>query len=452
MSRKVDANEASCTHLPQHLLLYGALFCSIAATVFSIQTHLSTDFATLSKPIDAGLFYKNVSSIGLSSWKLCGIKQDIVDEILDGGVDSVLRYDDHSRQLSHDVHYIDINATRSPLHDANVAKANSNELDLDDVLVSADFPYRDDDEVLLGLPVEYWSCQKIEFNSEDMDDIKWVLARVFLVLGSISGITGLFFLVVLIVSRGKVNNKVLPVLRQQKNDQLVGLMKETQRKDLHIQSLDTNSAGYRPISSLFLLTYLFQCVTFIFFDTVICKYHVCHISTGAYSLLAACILWVISGVFVYLVLRKIWKNKKLVRRYNSQGQKMMEVSTFELRDAHETSSLSSKQSVKNTSTKSLSDATDTEMNDTSDIINSDQASDSSSVSLGSLDTNSPSIIETRVFQNSTSLDHFFGYDRYTTTNLPSRGRSGQRLDLFVTCNIESFVKQAVHSESGTENR
>ena len=290
-------------HLPQHLLLYLALFCSIMAFVFTIQTHLSTDFVNLSEPLDVGIFYKNVTSIGLSSWEVCGLKQNIVNEIQNGSIDSALGV--YAPQNTQRV----LHPSRSYVENTPILIEDG--LDADDGLASADFPYRDDDEVLNRLPLAFWSCQEIHLSSHDLDDTKWILSLVFFVIGSILGLTASCFLGVLIVSRSRKVSKNLKQRRRQYK------CKETRHEELQLRSLDTTSTGYRPVASLFLITYLFQCITFIFLDSNICKHHDCHISSGAFSLLTACILWVTSGVFVYLMMRKVWNNQKLMRAYKN---------------------------------------------------------------------------------------------------------------------------------------
>jgi hypothetical protein len=343
-----------CLEVPQHLLLYLAFFCSIMAIIFSIQTHLSTDFVDLSEPIDAGLFFEKQWRIGISSWELCGLKQIVIDEILDGDIYSVIgpySMEDVQRTL-----YPSRSSTK------NTLAIIEDELDLDDDgLVSADFPYRDDDEILTAIPPEFWSCQTINIRSSDVNDMKWVISRVFLMVGTIFGVTASCFLVVLIISRAKTqaNDEIKRAPKQHiQSYNGVGPRKENQHAA--VQSLDTISTGYRPIASLFLITYLFQCVTFIFLDSEICKSHDCHISSGAISLLAACILWVMSGVLVYLMMRKIWNNQKVVRAYNKRRQKEFEASTFEQLADIDTSSWSSQQS----SESSPSSPVLNELNDT----------------------------------------------------------------------------------------
>jgi hypothetical protein len=67
-----------------------------------------------------------------------------------------------------------------------------------------------------------------------------------------------------------------------------------------------------------------------------------------------------SGVLVYLMMRKIWNNQKVVRAYNKRRQKEFEASTFEQLADIDTSSWSSQQS----SESSPSSPVLNELNDT----------------------------------------------------------------------------------------
>lgn len=78
--------------------------------------------------------------------------------------------------------------------------------------------------------------------------------------------------------------------------------------------LDTDSTGYQPISICFLISYLLQNVTLLFFNSDICRNQVCSIATGARSLLAASLLWVVSGLLVLLMMKKILRNESQVRQ------------------------------------------------------------------------------------------------------------------------------------------
>eukprot|EP00956_Cyclotella_meneghiniana_P034054 scaffold101191_cov85-Cyclotella_meneghiniana.AAC.2 len=361
--------------LLQHLLLYLALFCSIMATIFSIQTHVSTDFAILSKPIDISIFTKNVSSIGLSSWEVCGLKPNIVYEIQYGDIDSVLShtFDDLERAL-----YLSRFSTTTE----DTGTYVDDEWYWDDGLMSADFPYRDDDAVLNEMPSDYWFCQTIRFSSYDVDDRKWILSRAFLLIGTLFGVTAACFLVVLIVSRvRRVNGKIKQARQLYKCHCYTA--KKNREQELYLRSLDTASGGYRSVASLFMVSYLFQCCTLMFFDSDLCKRHGCQISSGASSLLAACIFWVISGVLVYSMMRKILKNQKLVRTYKNEQQ----MASDKLKTVNQSASTleTGGQDVDNSSSSSpinqLNDTIDTDVNDLSSLGINDTSNDNDASSL-----------------------------------------------------------------------
>lgn len=429
--------------LPQHLLLYLALFCSIMATIFSIQTHVSTDFATLSKPIDISIFSKNVSSIGLSSWEVCGLKPNIVYEIQYGDIDSVISH--ALNQLERALYPSILSSTteESPTY-------ADDEWNWDDGLMSADFPYRDDDEVFNEMPSDYWLCQTIRFSSYDVDDRKWILSRVFLLIGTVFGVTAACFLIVLIVSRvSRVNGKITQARRIYKCHRCTA--KKNKEKELYLRSLDTASRGYRSVASLFMVSYLFQCCTLMFFDSDLCKRYGCLISSGASSLLAACIFWVMSGVLVYLMMRKILENQKLVRTYKNEQQ--MAYDELKKMSQSESTLETGGQDVDTSSSSSpinqLNDTIDTDINylsgfgvddtidandasslsatiDSDDIILSFGSSfecTTSDSSLGSLDTETGSVDVIEVHSDSFYTKEDTGDIQYFSTaiRIPSEG-------------------------------
>ena len=80
----------------------------------------------------------------------------------------------------------------------------------------------------------------------------------------------------------------------------------------HNNSSDTR--GYRPISAMYLLSYLLSSTAFLFFDSKICRTQICTMSTGAYYLLAVCVLWICSGILVLFMLRRVQRHQETVRR------------------------------------------------------------------------------------------------------------------------------------------
>ena len=67
----------------QHLPLYISFLFAITALTLSIITHKSTSFVSLTDPLNAGPFFKSINEVGLNYWKLCSIKQNGLDFILD---------------------------------------------------------------------------------------------------------------------------------------------------------------------------------------------------------------------------------------------------------------------------------------------------------------------------------------------------------------------------------
>lgn len=348
--------------LPQHLLLYLALFCSMCGVVFSVQTYVSNDFVYLQQPLDVGIFFKNVSSIGLSSWEICNLRQGVVDEIVVDGADSILGAH-YRRDFLRELY-----PSRTSIQETPIFIEDG--LDLDDGLVSADFPYRDDDEILAALPPKFWMCQAVRFSSSDTDDIKWIFSRVFMMFGTITGVTATCLLAFLIVTRSKRVSLSVRESRQ-KYKYMTGPTKELWQKELHLRSLDTLSVGYRPIASLLMMTYLFQCVTFIFLDSKICRDHGCKLSTGAVSLIIACVLWVTSSILVYLMMRKIWKHQHTIRAHNEMRRNLfikLGASKFDFIDEDgQTSSSSSRRKSSGSPVGLLNDTADTDLNDTSSL-------------------------------------------------------------------------------------
>ena len=80
-------------------------------------------------------------------------------------------------------------------------------------------------------------------------------------------------------------------------------------------TLDTNTSGYRPISILFLLSYLLQSLTLLFLDSNICRERVCTLSTGAHMLLVSCVLWIVCGLAMLFMMKRVMNNERRVRRF-----------------------------------------------------------------------------------------------------------------------------------------
>ena len=365
-------------YLPQHLLLYLALFCSVMGVAFSIQTHLSTDFVELIKPLDAGIFFRNVSSIGLVNWRFCGLQQHVVDEILYGNADTIVYPYAHERALY---------PNRETVTETSIIVKD--ELETDDGLKSADFPFRDDDEILAALPSELWGCQTVKIASTRVGDVKWVLSVAFFVIGSILGVTATCFLGVLIILRSRRVNKNVNDAKK-RNKYSSEQTKESLRSDLRLRSLDTVSTGYRSIALLFLLAYLFQCAAVIYLDSDICKRHSCHISTGFFSLITACILWVASAVLVFSMMRKVWKNQKLIRAHNEMRRNAIDGDKQNNADASAFSGAG--EDIENSSLVKVLNATlESEMSSSSATVDSAEMTNLNDAGLISLSSSSTSI-------------------------------------------------------------
>jgi preprotein translocase subunit YajC len=307
--------------LPEQSPLFAALICSLTAIILSVRTHVSTKFVSLEEPFRVSPLFKDVNYVGLSTWELCSIKQDALETILyeesmknensleftimqtnitstDGTTESM----DETYPSWLDTFNALTNTSqqvRSVQPDDILNKPNQ-----DDMLASGDFPYNDDDAFDAALPLDYYHCHHVHISSVNkINDVYWTIARVFFILGSILGITSTGLLITLIVRRRQIAI----------NRQLQIQCSETCEID-KILLLDTDSTGYQPISICFLISYLLQNVTLLFFNSDICRNQVCSIATGARSLLAASLLWVVSGLLVLLMMKKILRNESQVRQ------------------------------------------------------------------------------------------------------------------------------------------
>ena len=233
--------------LPQHAPLYAALFCSIIAVTLSIRTHLSTHFVQLEEPLRISPFFRNMDYIGLSTWELCVIKQDVLEELHSspentgsspentgsspenvGQKKSLFRpsmndmfgdtIDDDEADTTaviskltistmtttYDVQRNITSRVRTTYHPHSLKQSPTwmEEPDHDDVLVSGDYPYNDDDDFESSLPKDYWNCHHIQLTSKSVDS-KWVVARVFFMMGTLMGVVATMLLITLIVIRGR---------------------------------------------------------------------------------------------------------------------------------------------------------------------------------------------------------------------------------------------------------
>lgn len=336
--------------VPQHAPLYAALFCSIVAVILSIHTHLSTKFVTLEEPLRISPFFKNVNIVGLSKWQLCVIKQDALDTIIEEGEDGIELTSKLPISTTTTTTDIQRNVTSRVVTTYHYNTPHSlqqsnwmNEPDHDDILASGDYPYNDDDAFESELPMDYWSCHLLQITSKSArDDKVWNIARAFFMMGSIMGIISTMLLVSLILVRGRDakrrwkrgidvrrelrHNKRLqrqlsgsdePLVQQHQHqpESTVSRHHQTLLEANNLLSLDTDSSGYRPISICFLISYLLQSLTLLFLDSDLCRNQVCSMSTGAHGLLAACLLWVVSGLLTLFMMKKVRTNERRVRRF-----------------------------------------------------------------------------------------------------------------------------------------
>ena len=221
-----------------------------------------------------------------------------------------------------------------------------NEPDHDDLLVTGSYPYNDDDIYDNSLPSSYWECHVLYFTSTNVNnDTLWNVSRMFYMIGTILGLTATLLLGTLIILRMKesrVQNKykdqVVNQLEQNNkrmlkrrcsdvdtnignNNELSQQQQQQQQyqstisKANYLLSLDTNSSGYRPISILYLLSYLFQSLTLLFLDSNVCRTQACSLSYGARLLLAAAVLWIVSGLSLLYNMKCTMYNERQVRRF-----------------------------------------------------------------------------------------------------------------------------------------
>jgi len=319
-----NALQQKSISFPEQAPLYVALFCSLVAIMLSAGTHLSTRFVSLEEPFRVSPFFKDVEYIGLTTWELCSIKQDALDAILAG---ETIKNEIGQSELSSST------ARTTADKPTNVTLQLSidylNEPDQDDVLAPGLFPYNDDDAFDSELPIDSWQCHQVHISSANAgDDNFWDIARVFFLLGTMMGLTSTGLLIALIVRRGQLAKRrwlrrrnVWDELRQRKrnaqNQSAVLQQPETCETILlasNLLMLETDSSGYRPISICFLLSYLMQNLTLLFFDSDICRNQVCSMSTGAHGLLAASVLWVVSGLLLLFMMKKVIRNERQVKQ------------------------------------------------------------------------------------------------------------------------------------------
>ena len=166
----------------------------------------------------------------------------------------------------------------------------------------------------------------------------WNIARIFEMLGILFGSCATLLLGLLIIRRRGFSiigqeederigyNFLLSRIKSSRSDRRSSSTSEqhhettsSSKSSLVIKNnllkLDTNTSGYRPISILFLLSYLLQSLTLLFLDSNICREQVCTLSTGAHMLLVSCVLWVVCGLLMLFMMKRVMNNERRVRRY-----------------------------------------------------------------------------------------------------------------------------------------
>ena len=173
----------SCSNLPDKAPLYVALVCALAAITFSVRTHISTRLVSLEEPFRVSPFFKDVKYIGLSTWELCSIKQDALEDIMYG---ESMKNNESSPSVKLPLNSTSISSPTykfTTLQSNSTTIANNNETypswldslnaltntsvlrsvqpddalyepDSDDVLASGDFPYNNDDAFDSALPLD----------------------------------------------------------------------------------------------------------------------------------------------------------------------------------------------------------------------------------------------------------------------------------------------------------
>jgi len=381
---KISKNRRS-SNQQQHLPLYTSFLCATTALTLSIITHKSTSFVTLTEPLNAGPFFKSINDIGLNYWKLCSIKQDGLDFILDEKIissgdegDDVLESsisdmkqgprgpyietnqdDDISNkekimqdgsgqrlELPPSISFIrtahnivrNVTSTVQTTYHSSYNSTQEQERDWysepnhDDILVSGDYPYHDDDYLYESSTISneeiYWNCHILHFTSKSNRlDTLWNVARIFEMLGILFGSCATLLLGLLIIRRsgfsgqGKDGRSCyrLTSIRSDRRTSFASEQHHYQQtnptKANSLLKLDTNTSGYRPISILFLLSYLLQSLTLLFLDSNICREQICALSTGAHMLLVSCVLWIVCGLLMLFMMKRVMKNERRVRRY-----------------------------------------------------------------------------------------------------------------------------------------
>lgn len=324
----------------QYLPLYCAFFLSVTAITFSIRAYNSTHFVLLGRPIRVSPYFKSISHVGLMNWELCAIEQEALDMIVDQAGEHTAPIMIELRSPVVPTTEIQSNTTtyvRTTYHftphaiESSVSWSWFEAPVHDDILVDADYPYNDDDEILASFPAEYWSCHTLRFNSRNIvNDRLWIMSRFFFTSGAVIGFSATILLAFLLVLRAKdVDTKRLCCQEESsdrtssQNDLAIPSFEERKEKSImsietEMQMLDTNASGCRQIAVCFLIAYLMQSLTLLFLNGKVCVSQQCSLSSGARSLITSCVLWVSCAMLLIFMLSKRRKNEKRLRQMRRQ--------------------------------------------------------------------------------------------------------------------------------------
>lgn len=323
----------------QLLPLYAAFFVSVMAITLSVCTYKSAQFVQLESPIRVSPYLKSIRFVGLRSWELCALEQQAVDTFIDqysandGGEDiateeielrsHVLRTTDLQTNTTT---YVSTTYHFTP-HSMKTWKESPSH---DDILVPADYPNNDDDSLLASFPEELFSCHLLNFDSRSItNDPLWLLARVFFMAGTMVGTIATILLSCLLLIRVKnIDDRRIHLKNnlegrrtsaielslspsEDRGDQLTFLEKE-------MLVLDTDTSGCRQISTCFLICYLLQSLTLVFLNGKVCVSQRCILASGARSLIASCILWVVSALLLILMIKIGRRNQTKIRHLGKE--------------------------------------------------------------------------------------------------------------------------------------
>ena len=318
----------------QLLPLYAAFFVSVIATTLSVGTYKSAQFVQLENPIRVSPYIKSIRFVGLRSWKFCALEYQAIDTFIDqysanDGEDIAI---EEVELRSHVLRTTDLQ-TNTTTYVSTTYHFTPQWMETpshDDILVPADYPNNDDDSLLASFAEELFSCHLLNFDSKSIaNDPLWLLARVFFMAGTMVGTIATILVSCLLLIRVKniddrrihLNNslngrrssgiELTLSASEDRDDQLTFVEKE-------MLELDTDTSGCRQISICFLVSYLLQCLTLMFLNGKVCVNQRCILASGARSLIASCILWVVSALLLILMIKIGRRNQTKIRHLRKE--------------------------------------------------------------------------------------------------------------------------------------